>query len=150
MGELDNMLKLEYKILKKILISKNNKPTKVFADTKLEFPELRKHVNSFSNVKILIPKKMYKDVVKEHGFAVGSKKVSRMIHDLKNPTDRNKVSRNLYLTGIKRDGTKTSVFKLSKKWHKLINTPFKVSNKCCDYFKKCHSVIIIKRQVSIL
>lgn len=135
-GKFDKYLRFEYVTLKKKLIKPNNKPPKVFCDTKLEFPELRKHVITFDNVIILRPAKMYKDVVKEHGFAIGSKKISRMITDLRNPTSKNEASRNLYLTGLKRDGTKSSVFKLSKKWHKLIDAPFEVSNKCCDYFKK--------------
>lgn len=108
----------------------------VFADTKLEFPEIRKRVKTFDNVIWTKPTKMFKDVVKEDGFAIGSKKISRMISDLQNPTSKNEASRNLYLTGIKRDGTKSNVFKLPKKWEKLQNAPFKVSGKCCDYFKK--------------
>lgn len=135
-GAFDHYLRFEYIILKQKLINPDNRPPKVFCDTKLEYPELRKHVKTFDNVITLIPVKMYKDVVKEDGFAIGSKKVARAIHDLRHPTERNEATRNLYLTGTKRDGTKSSVFKLSKKWYKLIDAPFEVSNKCCDYFKK--------------
>lgn len=135
-GKMDKYLRFEYVVLCKKLIFPDNKPPKVFCDTKLEFPELRKHVNSFENVVYLRPVKMYKDVVKDHGFAIGSKKISRMVSDLRNPTVRNEATRNLYLTGIKKDGTKSKVFMLPKKWQKLVDAPFEVSNKCCDYFKK--------------
>lgn len=108
----------------------------VFADTKLEFPEIRKHVKTFENVIWLKPTKMYKDVVKDEGFAVGSKKIARMISDLQNPTPTNENSRRLYSTGVKMDGSMSKSFKLPAKWLKLENAPFKVSGKCCDYFKK--------------
>lgn len=108
----------------------------VFADTKLEFPEIRKHVKTFDNVVWIKPTKMFKDVVKENGFAVGSKKIARQISDLQNPTDKNENTRRLYEFGIKSDGSISNSFKLPKKWLKLKDAPFKVSGKCCDFFKK--------------
>lgn len=108
----------------------------VFADTKLEFPEIRNHVKTFENVVWLKPDKMFKDVVKDHGYAIGSKKIARMISDLQNPTDRNFNSRKLYEFGIKKDGSISKSFKIPNKWLNLKDAPFKVSGKCCDFFKK--------------
>lgn len=49
-------------------------------------------------------------VLSNEGYPVGSKKVSRMLRDLQNPTDTNFNSRRLYLEGIKQDGTKNQKF----------------------------------------
>jgi 3'-phosphoadenosine 5'-phosphosulfate sulfotransferase (PAPS reductase)/FAD synthetase len=115
---------------------KYDKPVKCYSNTGLEFPEIVDHVKKFDNVTVVKPLMGFTRVVKEFGFAIGSKKTARMIRDLRNPTDKNQASRNLYLTGIKQDGTQTKSFKLAKKWHKLIDAPFKVSDQCCDILKK--------------
>jgi 3'-phosphoadenosine 5'-phosphosulfate sulfotransferase (PAPS reductase)/FAD synthetase len=108
----------------------------VFVDTGLEYPEIKDFVKSIPNVITIRPKMDFYSVIKKYGYPVISKKVSRQIRDIKNPTDRNKATRNLYLTGMKQDGTKTKVFKLSNKWKKLIDAPFNVSEQCCDIMKK--------------
>lgn len=65
-----------------------------------------------------------------------------MIHDCQNPTDKNARSRKLYTSDYTLDENgdytdkKNNAFKIAKKWRKLINAPFKVSHKCCDYLKK--------------
>ncbi|MCO6162581.1 hypothetical protein [Flavobacterium sp. NRK F7] len=136
-GLLDKYLNFEYLFLKNYLkINSLSKPPKVFCDTGLEFPDIRKHVKGFKNVIWLKPKMKWTDVINNVGFLIGSKKTSRMIKDLRNPTDRNKKSRTLYLSGIKSDGTISNSFKLANRWKPLINAPFKVSDKCCDIFKK--------------
>ena len=136
-GLMDKYLYPIDKFLKRDLnINSENKPTKVFCDTGLEFPEIRKHVKNFDNVVWLKPKQLWTDVVTNVGFLIGSKKTSRMLQDIRNPTERNNKSRTLYLTGIKSDGTKSKSFKLANIWRPLINAPFKVSGKCCDIFKK--------------
>lgn len=108
----------------------------VFADTGLEYPEIKSFVKTISNVVIVRPEKTFQEVVKQYGYPVVSKKVSRQLRDLQNPTDSNIASRKLYLEGIKRDGSKTKFFKLAKKWLKLINAPFKCSEQCCNFIKK--------------
>ena len=135
-GNMCHYLTKEYKFLYDKLVRGKPSPPKVFCDTGLEFPEIRKHVKKFDNVVRLKPKMKWTEVVMDIGFLIGSKKTSRMISDLRHPTENNKASRNLYLTGIKRDGTKTKSFKLAKRWRKLIDADFKVSGKCCDVFKK--------------
>ncbi len=108
----------------------------VFSDTGLEYPEIKEFVRSFDNVTIIRPKMSFKKVLDTYGYPVASKRVARMVRTIRNPTKNNKASRKLYLTGIKRDGTKSTFFKLPKKWHKLINAPFKISEQCCDVMKK--------------
>ncbi|MGQ2982105.1 hypothetical protein [Flavobacterium sp.] len=123
-----------------IIEKKYGIPPKVFCDTGLEFPEIRKHVKTFDGTIWLKPKMKFPDVIKNVGVAVGSKKVamqvSRLINYLANPTPENEATRNLYLTGIKKDGTKSKSFGLTKRWLGLLNAPFKTSDKCCDIFKK--------------
>ncbi len=108
----------------------------IFVDTGLEYPEIKEFVRSFDNRIILRPEMIFTKVLEEYGYPVVSKKVARMIRDLQNPTEKNKASRKLYLEGIKKDGTESKFFKLPKKWYKLINAPFKVSEQCCNVMKK--------------
>ena len=108
----------------------------VFVDTGLEYPEIKSFVRTITNVKVTRPKLNFNQVLNKYGYPVVSKKVARQIRDLQCPTKNNQATRNLYLNGIKLDGTKTKSFKLPLKWHKLINAPFKISDKCCDVMKK--------------
>lgn len=111
----------------------------VFSNTKNEFDSIIKQVNymksEYGNLEIVMSEKNIEDVIKEHGYPVVSKKTSRMLRDIKNPTEKNKATVNLYKTGVKADGTK-SRFKLAKKYQYLIEAPFKISEKCCDELKK--------------
>ena len=65
-----------------------------------------------------------------------------MIHDCQNPTSKNERSRKLYLSDyvLDKEGNPTNIknnsFKIANKHRYLINAPFKISNKCCDYLKK--------------
>lgn len=112
----------------------------VFSNTKNEFSSIIKQVTEtklwYNNIQIVMSEKNIEQVIKEHGYPVVSKKVSRMLRDIQNPTEKNIASRNLYLTGIKQDGTKTNHFKLANKHRYLIDAPFKISEKCCDELKK--------------
>jgi len=108
----------------------------VFVDTGLEYPEIKQFVRETSNVRILKPSLTFKQVLENCGYPIISKKVSRQIRTLKNPTENNEATRNLYLTGIKRDGSKSKVFKLSRKYLYLVDAPFKISEECCNIMKK--------------
>lgn len=112
----------------------------IFSNTKNEFSSIIQQVkdtkNWYENVHIAMSDKSIGDVIKEHGYPVVSKKVSRMLRDLQNPTEKNAISRNLYLTGIKQDGTKTGHFKLANKHRYLLDAKFPISERCCDELKK--------------
>lgn len=110
--------------------------TAVFSNTGLEYREIVEFVKTKDNVDIVRPKKTYKDVVEKDGYPIISKLVSRFIRDLQNPTDNNKDVRNLRLTGYTKNGKYMPSYKLPKKWHFLINAPFKISDACCDHLKK--------------
>jgi 3'-phosphoadenosine 5'-phosphosulfate sulfotransferase (PAPS reductase)/FAD synthetase len=108
----------------------------VFADTGLEFPEIKAFVMQTENVETIRPEKSFKQVLDEEGYPIISKKVARMLRDLQNPSNNNVHSRKLYLDGIKQDGSKTKCFKLPDKYRRLIAAPFKISDKCCSIMKK--------------
>jgi 3'-phosphoadenosine 5'-phosphosulfate sulfotransferase (PAPS reductase)/FAD synthetase len=108
----------------------------VFADTGLEYPEIRDFVKTVNNVVWLKPDLSFREVLNNYGYPVISKKISRAIRDLKNPTSKNINTRNLYLTGKTRDGVSCPTRKLPKKWLNLMHAPFKISEQCCDVFKK--------------
>lgn len=108
----------------------------IFANTTNEFSEILQFVKSIDNIEVVRPSMSFFDTVERYGFPLVSKKVARMTHDLRNPTDRNEASRNLYFTGIKRDGSKTLSYKLSERWKPLIDVKFDLTSKCCDILKK--------------
>jgi 3'-phosphoadenosine 5'-phosphosulfate sulfotransferase (PAPS reductase)/FAD synthetase len=109
----------------------------VFVNTGLEWPEVVQFVRETENVEIIRPEMTFKQVLDTYGYPVTSKKIASMISTLQNPTEGNKVIRNLYLTGIRGDGKKaTGSWKVPKKWKFLIKAPFKISDECCDVMKK--------------
>lgn len=114
----------------------------VFANTGNEFPEIVQFVRKQENIKWVKPRKSFSKVIKEEGYPIISKKTSRMIKDCQNPTEKNVRSRKLYLSdyAFDKEGNITNIknnsFKIAYKHRYLINAPFKISNKCCDYLKK--------------
>lgn len=112
----------------------------VFSNTGLEYPEIvqfvkRKQKQGFPIV-IVRPKKTFRDVVINDGFPLISKKVAEMVSRFYNPLPSNEATRNLYLTGIRKDGVFSKGSKLPERWKKLIDAPFKVTASCCDSLKK--------------
>ncbi len=108
----------------------------VFVNTGQEYAEIIRFVRSIDNVIWLKPKMTFWEVVAKYGWPVVSKNQARFIHDLQNPTESNKATRNLRLTGLNRKGILCPSMKLSKKWMRLVDAPFKISEKCCEVLKK--------------
>lgn len=110
----------------------------VFCDTGLEYPEIREFVKTKENVTWLHPvrydrkkrewvRTSFKDVIETYGYPVISKEVSRQIHDVKIHGDNCFAAK--FFTGER------GQYDMSR--HKyLIDSPFEVSNKCCDVMKK--------------
>jgi len=107
----------------------------VFVNTTNEFTEIIKFVKRIENVDIIKPNKTFLHTVTKYGFPIISKKVSRAINTLKNPTSRNQNTRNLLLTGVNRKGKKGSSYKLANKWKFLIDAKFNLTYNCCDILK---------------
>lgn len=93
-------------------------------------------ITNTPNVQIVAPRFSQKEIIEKFGFPVVSKKTSKNLQALKNPTAKNEKMRGLALTGITSTGKKAGTYKLAKKWKFLIDSPFKISNKCCYYMKE--------------
>ena len=100
----------------------------VYIDTGLEYPEIRDFVKTKKNVTWLKPKLSFYEVIKKYGYPLISKSVSRQIHDVK------KLGKNCYAWKCF-NGEKTDFYDM-RKWKFLIDSPFKISDQCCNIMKK--------------
>lgn len=107
----------------------------VYCNTGLEHPDILKF-NKSLDIEIIRPKKSFIEVWNKYGVPFPSKKVSRMLWNLQNPTDKNKAVRNLNLTGYNRKGVYCSTHKIPEKWKKFIDCPYRFSGFCCHYLKE--------------
>lgn len=100
----------------------------VYVDTGLEYPEVKEFVRRQDNVTILRPKMSFKQVIGTYGYPVTSKEQANYLDDIRNSTPKMRERR--------LNGDSQGRFKLSNKWHYLIDAPFKVSHRCCNVMKK--------------
>lgn len=110
----------------------------VFVDTGLEYPEIKRFVNSVENVTILRPEMRFDKVIEKYGYPVISKDVASVIelareNIYKGEKETARVKK-LLGTYSSKDG-KRSMFNCEK-WQFLLEAPFKISSKCCDVMKK--------------
>ena len=106
----------------------------VFIDTGLEYPEVREFVKTWDNVDWVRPEKSFRQVIEKYGYPVVSKRVASIVEQIRrNPSDEDNVNRWKY--GVLKSGT-TTTYKLSKKWWFLVDTDFKISDRCCYILKK--------------
>lgn len=115
----------------------------VFCNTGLEYPEIvsfarkSKQHGAYEEIR---PEKNFRQVILEEGYPVISKesagKIRKLRHGNLSPRYRN------YLL----HGDERGKFgMLPKKWHKYINAPFEISEKCCDIMKKKPFLKYVKR-----
>jgi len=102
----------------------------VFVDTGLEFPEIREFVKTIPNVIWLKPEMRFDKVLEKYGYPIVSKEVSQMIYEVKNSKSQKNINIRLY------GNEKGKIGKIPEKWKFLLNTDFKISQKCCDIMKK--------------
>ena len=100
----------------------------VFVDTGLEYPEVKDFVKKQENVITLRPDMSFKQVIETYGYPMVSKEQANYLDDIRTGTD--------YMRTRRLEGDSKGRFKLSKKWHYLIEAPFKVSHRCCNIMKK--------------
>jgi len=108
----------------------------VFVNTTNEFPGILKFINKSPETIVLLPKINYKQVTEKRGYPIGSKKIARFIRDLQNPTEKNKATRRLRLTGLNRKDEYLPSMKLPKKWIPFVDSGIKISEECCNDLKK--------------
>lgn len=93
----------------------------------MEYPEIREFVKTIDNVTWVKPKIPFNKVIKQYGYPVISKEVSRNVGDVQ------KLGENCW--AIKCFTKERGIYSLEK-WSYLIDAPFKISNRCCDIMKK--------------
>ena len=123
-------------VLKHIVDSMYDDVPSVFVNTGLEFPEIQRFAMSQPNVVTVRPKMNFNEVLKKYGYPVISKENALKLHQVQNPTEKNKATMKLRLQGIKRDGSKSERWKIPDKWMYLKDAPFDISDRCCDVMKK--------------
>ncbi len=101
----------------------------VFVDTGLEFPEIKKFVETIDNVTCLKPSMVFTQVIKDYGYPVISKENAQKIYEIR--TTKSDKLRNKRLYGDDKGNGK-----LSEKWKYMIDAPFKISSNCCNIMKK--------------
>lgn len=105
----------------------------VFADTGLEYPEIREFVKTIDNVVWLKPNMNFKDVILKYGYPIATKEQAHYVSQLRNNPTEN--LRKKLIDGIDKHGRVTK-YKLSKCWYKLLDVDFLVSDQCCHIMKK--------------
>lgn len=102
----------------------------LFVNTGLEYPEIRKFVDTIPNVTTVRPRMSFKQVIDKYGYPVVSKETSMKISRYRNT--KREDQRQIRLHGSK----KGKAGMIPKKWQYLIHAPFKISEKCCEFLKK--------------
>lgn len=108
----------------------------LFVDTGVEFPEIRQFVKTIDNVIWVKPEKSFKEVKNKYGFPVISKTVAMAISRYRNTSDPIQKQLRKYGGICPSSGKKQVMGVIPKKYHYLINAPFKISEQCCDFLKK--------------
>ena len=110
----------------------------VFVNTGLEYDSVREKGYELAD-EVLKPQKSFLQILIQYGYPIISKEVSQSIYEIKNCND---VYGKLYQKRMRRfngeeldkDGNK-SAYNMDK-YKFLLNAPFRISSKCCDYSKK--------------
>ena len=103
----------------------------VFADTGLEYPEVRMFATARADV-VLRPEMRFDRVLATYGYPIISKEVSKKISEAR----RGWPSAMKAFAGKNADGSESKFRQRFKKYAQLIDTDFKVSAQCCDEMKK--------------
>ncbi len=104
----------------------------VFADTGLEFPEIRAFVKSTPNVEWLRPDMSFRQVIEKYGYPVISKEQSEWVHRMRHGDEKTFWSK---YHGLMPDGRPTR-YKLAEQWRYLLDAPFEIGSGCCNVMKK--------------
>jgi 3'-phosphoadenosine 5'-phosphosulfate sulfotransferase (PAPS reductase)/FAD synthetase len=98
----------------------------VHANTGLEYPEITNFVKKQENIVLVRPLKSYFQIVKEFGWPLLSKNISRQVYRMQNnPTEKQILQAN----------SKGSD-RIPEKFMWLIDSEIKLSDKCCFYMKE--------------
>lgn len=134
-------------VLKHIVDSMYDDVPALFVNTGLEYPELQRFVKEIkdgvydcfnSDVVIVRPEKRFDEVIKDYGYPVISKEISKRIldgrHAIINGNLESYAIRQLEGRYLTPDGRKSQYN--CERWHSLLDAPFPISSACCDVMKK--------------
>ena len=112
----------------------------IFVDTGLEYPEIREFVKTVENVTWLRPGMNFKKVIETYGYPVGSKRVALNIEYGRAAALRGDVEMyDHYINGKRINKHTGEVYKfmpIPDCLKPLIDSPIKVSSKCCGVMKE--------------
>lgn len=126
-------------VLKHIVDSMYNDVPSVFINTGLEYPEIQKFAKSQKNVEIIRPSMTFNQVIKEYGYPVISKVVSKRIKEYRNAEKRGNLKESSAykeLNGLLKDSQGRKSIYNKEKYKYLLNADFKISDMCCNVMKK--------------
>lgn len=106
----------------------------VFVNTGLEYPEIQRFVKTFDNVRILYPKKTFKQVICEYGYPMISKEVSQRIYEARSAGKESRVYQR-FIPNSQYNLKYGGKFSLEK-WEPLLHVDFRLSHLCCHQNKK--------------
>ena len=101
----------------------------VFCNTGNEYPEVVKFVRQTNDITIIRPEIHIRQIVDKYGFPLISKEQSQYIRQAKHTHSEK-------LRNIRLHGSINGIGKIAERWKFLIDAPFDLSEKCCDFLKK--------------
>ena len=105
----------------------------VYADTGLEFPEIKQFVKQFDNVTIIRPEKSFRQVIEEYGWVFPSKDVAKIIRYARQGSHWALNA----LNGKFSNGNESIFYKDRYiKWMGLLDADIKIDDRCCLIMKE--------------
>ena len=121
-------------VLKHIVDSMYDGVPALFVNTGLEYPEIQKFAMSQPNVITVRPEMRFDQVVKEYGYPVVSKTISKKVGTVRR-NGKGCQTYEFFKGTAKTAEGKPSLFNC-KKWDFLCDAPFDVDYFCCEIMKK--------------
>lgn len=104
----------------------------VFADTGLEYPEIKEFVKAQANVEIVRPKMRFDEVIRRYGYPLVSKDVAQQICEGRKGSKRARGRFDLQSPYSRKYGEKYC----HEKWLSIVGLPIPISHMCCMVQKK--------------
>lgn len=124
-------------VLKHIVDSMYEDVPALFVNTGLEYPEIQRFAKAQKNVVMVRPEMRFDEVLTKFGYPVISKRVAAYVKTAKKHPDSQRAR---WIRGD--DWTK---FVTGGKYTYLIDSPFLISDRCCDVMKK-HPAKLYQKQ----
>ena len=105
----------------------------IYADTGMELSSVKEFIKNTPNVVRLKPEMNFRQVIDTYGWVFPSKNVAKYVSDAR----RGVRYATMMFEGKNADGS-PSVFNRDRyaRWKKLLDAPFKISDKCCHIMKE--------------